>query len=75
MKMQAHRIWRRALLSVGGVGLLLLGLLLYMQFGPREVPPGQPAFLRLHSENFHELSTRFNAGSGGQRVLVMLSPT
>ena len=66
---------RRGLALIGIAILLGLSVLLYLRNGPRQTPPGQPPFVRLNSENFHVLTERFNSGSGGVRVLVMLSPT
>ena len=52
-----------------------LSVFLYLRYGPRQTPAGQPPFVRLNSEDFHVLIERFNSGDGSLRVLVMLSPT
>ncbi len=73
--MQLNRIWRRGL-PIIGVGILMgLSVFLYLRYGPRQTPSGQPPFVRLSSGNFHEFIERFNSGDGRLRVLVMLSPT
>lgn len=73
--MRLNQILRRGLPSIG-VGILIgLSVFLYLRFGPRQTPSGQPAFVRLTSENFQVLIDRFNSGVGSLRVLVMLSPT
>ena len=73
--MQLKQIWRRGLRIIG-VGLMMgLTVFLYVRYGPRQTPPGQPPFVRLDSGNFQELIGRFNSGDGSLRVLVMLSPT
>ena len=74
-KMQLNQIGRRVL-PVCGIGILMLvAAFLYLRYGPRQTPPGQPPFVRLNPENFHLMIERFNSGDGGLRVLVMLSPT
>jgi hypothetical protein len=73
--MQLNPILRRGL-SIIALGILAcLSVFLYLRFGPRQTPPGQPPFVRLNSEDFHLLIERFNSGDGHTRVLVMLSPT
>ena len=73
--MQLNRIGRRGL-PIIGVGILLgLSVFLYLRYGPRQTPPGQPPFVRLNSGDFQVLIERFNSGDGSLRVLVMLSPT
>jgi hypothetical protein len=73
--MQLNQIWRRGLL-ISGIGILVsLSVFLYLRYGPRQTPHGQPPLVRLNWGNFHVLGERFNSGSGGLRVLVMLSPT
>ncbi|PYK96909.1 MAG: hypothetical protein DME19_18130 [Verrucomicrobia bacterium] len=73
--MQLNQIWRRGL-PIVGVGILAVSaVFLYLRFGPRQTPPGQPPLVRLNPEDFHVLSERFNSGDGSLRVLVMLSPT
>ena len=73
--MQLKQIWRRGL-PIIGVGLMMgLSVFLYLQYGPRQTPPGQPPFIRLNSRGFQVLIERFNSGGGSLRVLVMLSPT
>jgi len=52
-----------------------LSVFLYLRYGPRQTPPGQPPFVRLNSGDFQVLIERFNSGRGSLRVLVMLSPT
>ena len=73
--MQLNQIRRRGLLIIGVGILVVLGVFLYLRYGPRQTPPGQPRFVRLNPDNFHVLSERFNSGDGSLRVLVMLSPT
>ncbi len=73
--MQLKQIWRRGL-PIIGVGIMLgLSVFLYLRYGPRHTPPGQPPFVRLNSGDFQVLIERFNSGDGSLRVLVMLSPT
>jgi len=73
--MQLNQIWRRGV-PILGVGILMgLSVLLYLRYGPRQTPPGQPPFVRLNSQDFHVLIEHFNSGDGSLRVLVMLSPT
>ena len=73
--MQMKQIWRRGL-PIIGVGIMMgLSAFLYLRYGPRHTPPGQPPFVRLDSGNFQEFIGRFNSGDGSLRVLVMLSPT
>ena len=74
-KMQLNLIRRRGLLILGIGILMVLAVFLYLRYGPRETPPGQPPFIRLNSRDFHILTERFNSGDGSLRVLVMLSPT
>ena len=73
--MQLKQTWRRGF-TIIGVGMLI-GIcgFLYLRYGPRQTPPGQPPFVRLNSGNFPVLIERFNSGDGALRVLVMLSPT
>ena len=73
--MQLKQIWRRGLPIIGVVIMMGLSVFLYVRYGPRQTPPGQPPFVRLDSGNFQELIVRFNSGDGSLRVLVMLSPT
>jgi len=73
--MQLNPIRRRGL-AIIGVGILMaFAVFVYLRFGPRKTPPGQPPFVRLNPGDFHVLTERFNSGDGSLRVLVMLSPT
>ena len=64
----------KALLA--GIGAaLLFAFAAYSEYGPREVPTGQPALLRIHSGNFDTLRARFNEAPESVRVLTLLSPT
>ena len=73
--MQLKQIWRGGL-PIIGVGIMMgLSVFLYLRYGPRQTPPGQPPFVRLNSGDFQVLIERFNSGDGSLRVLVMLSPT
>jgi hypothetical protein len=63
---------RRAFLILVAVAAIALGWYLY---GNGVTPAGQPPLLSLTPENFHELRSRFNAGAGATRLIVLLSPT
>lgn len=58
-----------ALLLAGGLGYA------YLQFSPRETPPGQPRLITLDPGDLTPVESAFDAGNQGPRVLVMLSPT
>ena len=73
--MQLNQIWRRGLPIIGVGILMVLSVFLYLRYGPRQTPPGQPPFVRLNSGDLPVLIERFNSGDGTLRVLVMLSPT
>jgi hypothetical protein len=75
MKSPRIRIARAGLIIAGASVLLIVGLFLYVQLGPRATPSGQPPMIRLSPGNFHLLIERFNSESGSRRVLVMLSPS
>jgi hypothetical protein len=73
--MQPNHIRRRGLFLIG-LGILMgISAVLYLRYGPRQTPPGQPPFVRLNSGDFHLLIERFNSSADSLRVLVMFSPT
>ena len=49
--------------------------ILYMLYGGRSTPKGQPPLVRFSSGDLTPLKTAFNASSSSTRILVLLSPT
>jgi hypothetical protein len=55
---------------------LALGLTLaWYVWGPRTVPPGQPALATLSPSALETLRADFNRAAGQVRVIILLSPT
>ena len=57
------------------VGSVVLAAGAYLLYAPRTVPAGQPALVQLDAGNIQKMRDDFNAGAGGTRLLVLLSPT
>ena len=49
--------------------------ILYMLYGGRSTPKGQPPLVHFSSGDLTPLKTAFNASSSSTRILVLLSPT
>ena len=67
---------KRAAVLGAAIVLVLLVLMAARTFsGPGSVPAGQRPLLRLSAANFGEFRTAFDAGAGGPRLVLLLSPT
>ena len=66
---------KKKLLLFAVAAVLLFGYAAYSEYGPRQVPNGQPGLVRIHAGNVDTLRAQFNQAADRVRVLTLLSPT
>lgn len=66
---------KRTIAILALAAAVVLGVVAYAEYAPRETPPGQPPLGRLHASNLDTLQQAFNDAAEQVRVLTLLSPT
>jgi hypothetical protein len=66
---------KRKSIVLSALAVALIALLYWVYGGGSEAPPGQPALVNLHADNFAALKTQFNDSRESVRVILLLSPT
>ena len=54
---------------------VLAGVLMWLTYGPRKVPAGQPPLATLSAGSLATLRADFNRDRNHTRIIVLLSPT
>jgi len=66
---------RRIALGAAAFALLAGAGWLWLGFGPRKVPEGQPGLATLSAQTLSSFRAAFDADAGKVRILALLSPT